>query len=211
MITDQGPQLQLAAAAAELTCSCVACLQVLGQSRSWLLRLLQYEDEVFAVVSLLLERHSLANLHATFAESLYGLKRQPVQHQHHQPASSKSSSRQQANASSSSSSSSAALAAAGVQVASSDTPLLLNKQQQRQALLCQVCMPQPSSHTQYTIMASCMTVYCSDADGHCNTSNQAFTHSCLHHTGAPFPHVQPKHTHRHQQGQPHYLCVNDEP
>jgi len=53
-------------------------LQVLGHSRGWVLRLLNYEDEVFAVVSLLLERHSLANFHATFAESLYGLKRQPA-------------------------------------------------------------------------------------------------------------------------------------
>lgn len=87
-----------------------------------MLRLLQYEDEVFAVVSLLLERHSLANLHATFAESLYGMRRQPVQRHHD---------------ASSSSSSQAALAAAGVQQALSEPPLLLNKQQQRQALLCQ--------------------------------------------------------------------------
>lgn len=101
-------------------------LQVAGQTRSWVLRLLQYEDEVFALVSLLLERHSLANLHATFAESLYGLKRQPVQQQAQQQLSS---------------SSNAALAAAGVQQVSDDTALLLNKQQQWQALLCQASFP----------------------------------------------------------------------
>lgn len=101
-----------------------------GQSRSWVLRLLQYEDEVFALVSLALERHSLANLHATFAESLYGLKRQPVLQPQQQ--------QQQQAASSSSSGAAAALAAAGLQQAPSEPPLLLNKQQQRQALLCQV-------------------------------------------------------------------------
>jgi hypothetical protein len=100
--------------------------QVAGQTRSWVLRLLQYEDEVFALVSLLLERHSLANLHATFAESLYGLKRQPVQ--------------QQGQHNSSGSSSNAALAAAGAQQPSVETALLLNKQQQRQALLCQASL-----------------------------------------------------------------------
>lgn len=101
----------------------VLLLQVAGQTRSWVLRLLQYEDEVFALVSLLLERHSLANLHATFAESLYGLKRQPVQQQQSQQHHT--------------SSSNAALVAAGVQQAPGEPVLLLNKQQQRQALLCQ--------------------------------------------------------------------------
>lgn len=51
---------------------------MLGQSRSWILGLLTYEDEVYAAVSLLLEHHSLSTMHATFAESLYGLKRQPA-------------------------------------------------------------------------------------------------------------------------------------
>lgn len=55
-----------------------AAMQVLGQSRGWLLRALSYEDEVFALVSLALERHSLASTHATFAESLYGLRRRPA-------------------------------------------------------------------------------------------------------------------------------------
>jgi hypothetical protein len=39
-------------------------------------RLLDYEDEVVAAATLLLDRHSLRSLEATFAESLYGLKRQ---------------------------------------------------------------------------------------------------------------------------------------
>lgn len=99
-------------------------VQVAGQTRRWALQLLNYEDEVFALVSLLLERHSLATLHATFAESLYGLKRRPAAQQQHQ--------QQQG------SSSSAALAAAGVQQAASEPTILLSNQQQRQALVCQV-------------------------------------------------------------------------
>lgn len=39
-------------------------------------RLLDYEDEVVALVCLLLDRHCLHGLEATFAESLYGLKRE---------------------------------------------------------------------------------------------------------------------------------------
>jgi hypothetical protein len=50
--------------------------QVFGQRHPWVQRLLAYEDEVFAAVSFLLDRHSLLTLDATFAESLYGLKRQ---------------------------------------------------------------------------------------------------------------------------------------
>jgi hypothetical protein len=53
-------------------------LQVFGQQRSWVQRLLNYEHEVFALVCLVLDSQSLRNLDATFAESLYGLKR----HQH---------------------------------------------------------------------------------------------------------------------------------
>jgi peroxin-12 len=56
--------------------------QVFGQSRGWVQRLLEYEDEVVAAVTLLLDRHSLRSLDATFAESLYGLKRE------HRPGSS---------------------------------------------------------------------------------------------------------------------------
>lgn len=58
-------------------CICLA-LQVLGQTHTWILPLLSYEDEVYAIVSLLLEQHSMSSMHATFAESLYGLKRQPA-------------------------------------------------------------------------------------------------------------------------------------
>jgi len=38
--------------------------------------LLDYEDEVVALVTFLLDRHALRSLEATFAESLYGLKRE---------------------------------------------------------------------------------------------------------------------------------------
>jgi hypothetical protein len=91
-------------------------MQVLGQSRSWVLRLLNYEDEVFALVSLLLERHSLSTMHATFAESLYGLKRQPVQPNMPTAAAGQ------------------AAAAAG----SGTTLGLLSRKQQYQALVCEV-------------------------------------------------------------------------
>jgi hypothetical protein len=93
-------------------------LQVLGQSRSWVLRLLNYEDEVFALVSLLLERHSLSTMHATFAESLYGLKRQPAP----------PSSLQQT----------AAAAAGGGTPGAGSALGLLSRKQQYQALLCEV-------------------------------------------------------------------------
>jgi len=49
--------------------------QVLSQRRSWLHRLLAYEDEVLALVSLALDWHSLHTTDATFAEGLYGLCR----------------------------------------------------------------------------------------------------------------------------------------
>lgn len=52
--------------------------QVLAQRRPWLQRCLAYEDEVLALASLLLDRHSLSTVDATFAESLYGLKRSSV-------------------------------------------------------------------------------------------------------------------------------------
>lgn len=103
-------------------------LQVAGQSHRWALQLLNYEDEVFALVSLLLERHSLATLHATFAESLYGLKRRPAAQQQQQtPLSQRVSS--------------TATASGGVQQAAASEPtVLLTSHQQRQALLCQVIM-----------------------------------------------------------------------
>jgi hypothetical protein len=91
------------------------------------LRLLNYEDEVFALVSLLLERHSLSNMHATFAESLYGLKRQPVQ----------------PNMPTAAAGQAAAAAAAG----SGTTLGLLSRKQQYQALVCEV-----RKHTQISII-----------------------------------------------------------
>jgi hypothetical protein len=90
------------------------------------LQLLNYEDEVFALVSLLLERHSLATLHATFAESLYGLKRRPAaQEQPQQQFSQRFSSTNSTPG--------------GVQQAAASEPtVLLTSHQQRHALLCQV-------------------------------------------------------------------------
>lgn len=50
-------------------------LQVLAQHRPWLHRILDYEDECFALVCAALDKQSLAHGSATFAESLYGLRR----------------------------------------------------------------------------------------------------------------------------------------
>ncbi|KAK9841404.1 hypothetical protein WJX74_005170 [Apatococcus lobatus] len=50
-------------------------LTVFVQERPSLYALLRRGDEVFAVVQLLLDRSSLSNSYATFAESLYGLRR----------------------------------------------------------------------------------------------------------------------------------------
>lgn len=94
-----------------------------------MLRLLNYEDEVFAVVSLLLERHSLSTMHATFAESLYGLKRQPAAAAH------------SAVPAGSSSSNNGSLQEPGT----SPAVALLSKKQQYQALMCEVGLPYLSS------------------------------------------------------------------
>ncbi|WIA17383.1 hypothetical protein OEZ85_014241 [Tetradesmus obliquus] len=104
-----------------LKAAVIYSLSVLGQSRSWVLRLLSYEDEVFALVSLLLERHSLSTMHATFAESLYGLKRQPAPPKV-QPAA-------------------AGSAAAAAGSGASSALGLLSRKQQYQALLCEVLLP----------------------------------------------------------------------
>lgn len=50
-------------------------LQVLSQRHPWVHKLLEYEDEVFALVIALLDWHSLSGTGATFSESLYGLRR----------------------------------------------------------------------------------------------------------------------------------------
>lgn len=50
-------------------------LQVLSQRHSWVHHLLGFDDEVVALVTLLLDWHSLVISHGSFAESLYGLRR----------------------------------------------------------------------------------------------------------------------------------------
>eukprot|EP00775_Hariotina_reticulata_P011413 gene11413-11560_t len=111
-----------------LKAAVIYSLSVLGQSRGWVLRLLNYEDEVFAAVALLLERHSLSNFHATFAESLYGLKRQPA------PLA-------QTAALSASAQGSSRLAATDSSGRASQQGSLLTTRHQHQALLCQVLLP----------------------------------------------------------------------
>lgn len=41
-------------------------------------RLLNYDDEVFALLTLALDGHSLFSTDSTFSDSLYGLKRKPL-------------------------------------------------------------------------------------------------------------------------------------
>ncbi|KAF2559593.1 hypothetical protein F2Q68_00018317 [Brassica cretica] len=53
-------------------------LGVFALRRSFLHRILDYEDEFFASLILVLEGHSLRTTDASFAESLYGLKRKSV-------------------------------------------------------------------------------------------------------------------------------------
>ncbi|CAN6888831.1 unnamed protein product [Brassica oleracea] len=53
-------------------------LGVFALRRSFLHKILDYEDEFFASLMLILEGHSLRTTDASFAESLYGLKRKSV-------------------------------------------------------------------------------------------------------------------------------------
>ncbi|CAF2103273.1 BnaA05g33000D [Brassica napus] len=53
-------------------------LGVFALRRSFLHRILDYEDEFYAALMLILEGHSLRTTEASFAESLYGLKRKSV-------------------------------------------------------------------------------------------------------------------------------------
>lgn len=53
-------------------------LGVLALRRSFLHRVLDYEDEFFAFLTLVLETHSLRTTDASFSESLYGLRRRAV-------------------------------------------------------------------------------------------------------------------------------------
>jgi peroxin-12 len=67
-----------------LRAAVVYALSVLSQRRSWLHRLLAYEDELLAVLMLAVDWHTLGAADATFAESLYGLRRVPLlAHQPH--------------------------------------------------------------------------------------------------------------------------------
>ena len=50
-------------------------LQIFAQRRPTFHRLLDWEDEVFALITALLDRQSLQNGSSSFAESLYGLRR----------------------------------------------------------------------------------------------------------------------------------------
>ena len=52
--------------------------QVFAQRRLSLHRCLAYEDELFALLSLILERGALARHSASFADTLYGLRRAPL-------------------------------------------------------------------------------------------------------------------------------------
>ncbi len=52
-------------------------MQVFAQRRPILHRVLDWEDEFFALVTAFLDRQSLANSSATFADTLYGLRRAP--------------------------------------------------------------------------------------------------------------------------------------
>lgn len=77
-------------------------------------RLLQYDDEVFALVTLALDGQSLAGSDSTFADSLYGMKRQA-----------------------------AAGAEAGSGGKPAGPGPRLSKRQRRLVLLCQVCCGAP--------------------------------------------------------------------
>lgn len=49
---------------------------MLGQQRGWARRLLEYEDEVLALCCMLWDVQSLQHHGGTFAESLYGMRRE---------------------------------------------------------------------------------------------------------------------------------------
>ncbi|CDY42925.1 BnaC05g47260D [Brassica napus] len=63
---------------ASLRASLTYSLGVFALRRSFLHRILDYEDEFFASLMLVLEGHSLRTTDASFAESLYGLRRKSV-------------------------------------------------------------------------------------------------------------------------------------
>ena len=51
--------------------------QVFAQRRPLLHKVLDWEDELFALITAFLDRQSLASSSSTFADSLYGLRRAP--------------------------------------------------------------------------------------------------------------------------------------
>ncbi|XP_057721483.1 peroxisome biogenesis protein 12 [Arachis stenosperma] len=63
---------------ASLRAALTYSLGVFALRRPFLHRLLDYEHESFALLMLILETHSLRTTDASFAESLYGLRRRPV-------------------------------------------------------------------------------------------------------------------------------------
>ncbi|XP_057961889.1 peroxisome biogenesis protein 12 isoform X2 [Malania oleifera] len=63
---------------ASLRAALTYSLGVLALRRSFLHRVLDYEDEFFALLMLVLETHSLRTTDASFSESLYGLRRRAV-------------------------------------------------------------------------------------------------------------------------------------
>ncbi|KAK9916810.1 hypothetical protein WJX75_007322 [Coccomyxa subellipsoidea] len=60
-----------------LRAAVIYTLSVFAQRRPVLHRVLDWEDEFFALVTAFLDRQSLANSSATFADTLYGLRRAP--------------------------------------------------------------------------------------------------------------------------------------
>ena len=71
-----------------IACRCMSCTaahcinkglvwQVFAQRRPILHKLLDWEDELFALITAFLDRQSLASSSSTFADSLYGLRRAP--------------------------------------------------------------------------------------------------------------------------------------
>ncbi|MCO5568226.1 hypothetical protein L7F22_021922 [Adiantum nelumboides] len=63
---------------ASLRAALLYSLGVLAQRRPILHKIIDYSDEAFGLLMLVLEAHSLRTTDASFAESLYGLRRRPV-------------------------------------------------------------------------------------------------------------------------------------
>eukprot|EP00198_Chlamydomonas_reinhardtii_P006960 XP_001696296.1 predicted protein [Chlamydomonas reinhardtii] len=61
-----------------LKAAVIYALSVFSQRQPWVHRLLNYDDEVFALLTLALDGHSLFSTDSTFSDSLYGLKRKPL-------------------------------------------------------------------------------------------------------------------------------------